>query len=180
MDRKLIDYFPDVLKDVRELKLICDSEQPEFDQVQGELISLLNNQFFETANVDGIKRWEKMLNLTPRATDTLEQRKFRVQTIFTTQLPYTFSKLEEMMDDLCGVNKFFLDLYPDQYRLDVSIKVSIQDKINDVFALAQKISPANLLVNLIVLYATHASLTPFTHAELGTKTHEEIRQGGIE
>ena len=78
MDRNLIDYLPQVLKEVRELKLLLQSEQVEIANLWGSIDNALNDQFVIDATEYGVKRWEKILGIIPKATEPLDARKFRI------------------------------------------------------------------------------------------------------
>lgn len=86
MERKLIDYLPYAMRDFKEYEGIMESEQPEFDQAWNNADDLLNNQFISTAGNVGLSRWEKILEITPKGTDSLEDRRFRILTRINEEL----------------------------------------------------------------------------------------------
>ena len=73
MERKLIDYLPYVIRDYAEFQGIMGSEQPEIEKAWNTTDDLLNNQFIPTAGNMGLSRWEKILGITPKGTDSLEE-----------------------------------------------------------------------------------------------------------
>ena len=105
MERKLIDYLPYAVRDFKEYEGIMESEQPEFDQAWGNADDLLNNQFISTAGNVGLSRWEKILEITPKGTDSLEDRRFRILTRINEELPYTLPQLRNILETLCGPGK---------------------------------------------------------------------------
>ena len=92
MERKLINYLTYVVRDYDAFKGIMESEQPEFERVWNCADDLLDNQFISTAGNIGLARWEKILAINPKETDTLEDRRFRILTRINEELPYTFSQ----------------------------------------------------------------------------------------
>ena len=80
MERKLIDYLPYVIRDYAEFQGIMGSEQPEVEKAWNTTDDLLDNQFIPTAGNMGLSRWEKILGITPKGTDSLEDRRFRILT----------------------------------------------------------------------------------------------------
>ena len=76
MERKLIDYLPYVIRDYAEFQGIMGSEQPEIEKAWNTTDDLLDNQFIPTAGNMGLSRWEKILGITPKGTDSLEDRRF--------------------------------------------------------------------------------------------------------
>ena len=79
--KELIKYIPYMLQDIREYKAILeDGEQEKIDILWQNLEDTLNNQFVESANEAGVRRYEKILNISPKTTATLEERKFTILT----------------------------------------------------------------------------------------------------
>ena len=60
MDRKLIDYLPDILKNVTEFNQMMYAEQPELELFWSKGNSYLNNAFILSQDVDTAARWEKI------------------------------------------------------------------------------------------------------------------------
>ena len=101
--RKLIDYLPEFLKTVREYRaILTDAVEPEVVGLFQAIENALNNQFIQTAGEYGVSRWEKMLKITPKITQTLDERKFTILTLMNEQLPYTLTSLNKRLENLCG------------------------------------------------------------------------------
>ena len=102
MERKLIDYLPYVIRDYAEFQGIMGSEQPEIEKAWNTTDDLLDNQFIPTAGNMGLSRREKILGITPKGTDSLEDRRFRILTRINEELPYTLPQLRNILETLCG------------------------------------------------------------------------------
>ena len=74
----LIEYLPPIVSKIREIKEICAAEQPEFDLLEKQVDQILANMFILLADKEGIERFEQELNITPKASDTLEDRRLNV------------------------------------------------------------------------------------------------------
>ena len=70
----LKEYLPDVLKDVQEMRAIMEAETPEVQAIWDACENCMNDQFISEATENGVARREKMLGITPFATDTLDDR----------------------------------------------------------------------------------------------------------
>ena len=77
-DRKLIDYLPPFIQQFTEMNMIMSAEQPEVDSLWNSCENILNESFILYASEIGIKRWETIVGVTPKATDTLDERRFRI------------------------------------------------------------------------------------------------------
>lgn len=175
MDRKLINYLPYVVRDYAEFKGISEAKQPEFESAWGSSDDLLNNQFISTAGNLGLSRWEKILGITPKGTDTLEDRRFRILTRLNEELPYTLPQLRNILETLCGSENYSAEVMEGTYQLIVKIGLAAKNNFSDVESLLDRVVPQNLIVTLLQLYNTHAELGRFTHAQLAAYTHDQMR-----
>lgn len=175
MDRHMIDYLPQVLKEVRELKAIVEAEEPEIIDLWTALENVLNDQFIDDATENGVNRLEKILRIIPKATESLDVRKFRILTRFNEQLPYTFRTLQHQLETLCGANGFSLTLNNTDYTLKVRVELGVKGKFNEVDSLLKRTVPANMIIDLSLLYNQHSTLAGFTHSQLSGYTHEQLR-----
>ena len=142
MERKLIDYLPYVIRDYAEFQGIMGSEQPEIERAWDSVDDLFDNQFISTAGNMGLSRWEKILEITPKGTDTLEDRRFRILTRINEELPYTYRWLVNWLQSLCGADNPAPVV--DGYTLWVSLPSGV-DYMNILDELRQRI-PANLAI----------------------------------
>lgn len=175
MERKLIDYLPYVVRDYAEFQGITGAEQPEFENAWAAVDDLLNNQFITTAGNLGLSRWEKILGITPKGTDTLDDRRFRVLTRLNEELPYTLPQLRVILGTLCGAGNYSAEVEEGTYQLVVKIGLAAKNNFSDVASLLDRVVPENMVVTLLQLYNTHGELGRFTHAQLSTFTHDQLR-----
>lgn len=172
MERKIIDYLPDVVRGYDEFAGIAAGQQAEFEKAWDKADSLLADQFILTARESGISRWEKILGIAPKGTDTPDDRRFRVLTRLNEELPYTLPKLREMLKNLCGGN-FTAELT--DYTLSVKLGLAAKSNYSDVVTLLERILPANILAEVSLLYNRYNMLTQYTHEQLHAYTHDELR-----
>ena len=178
MQAKQIDMMskvPDVLKDVREIKALINTENSEMNLLSAALALYLNNTFVDSADEYGIGRWESILNILPKLTDTLDERRFRVLSRINEQLPFTLRSLEQQLSTLCGPEGYTVELFHEQYLLKVRVALTAKSKIEDVRALLNRIVPANMVIDLDLLYNQHSDFDGFTHEELSVYTHQQLR-----
>lgn len=173
MDRKLINYLPYVVRDYAEFQGITGAEQPEFENAWAAVDDLLNNQFIKTAGNLGLSRWEKILGITPKGTDTLDDRRFRALTRLNEELPYTLPQLRVILESLCGAGNYSADVA--DYTLLVKVGVAAKKNFQDVQTLLKRVAPVNLVLVVQQLFNIHQVLGGFTHAQLAWYTHSEVR-----
>lgn len=174
-NRKLIDYLPEYMQEYAEMRQIMLGGQPDVDAFHEGVNRVWNNQFLADADEYGVGRWESILAITPKATDTLDERKFRILAWWTQELPYTLPKLNEMLEALCGAGNYDIVMDNRHYRITIKLGLSNQENYSDVESLLERVLPANLIRTILIMFNTHDTLAAFTHSHLATMTHEQLR-----
>ncbi|HBF0047551.1 TPA: putative phage tail protein, partial [Clostridioides difficile] len=67
MDKEinLINYLPQILQDKEEYIKVFNVGNKEIKILHDKLKDLSNDQFLEDLTISGIKRWEKIMSITP-------------------------------------------------------------------------------------------------------------------
>lgn len=164
------------MKEIREIKLVTTSEQTVFEQVWDNVQNVVDNFFINTVTDAGAKKYENMLSITPLDSDTIEERRFRILSKWNEQLPYTMRTLESNMRQLCGEDGYTIELKNNEYTLKVRIALTSKKSKADVQDLLERIVPANLEIDLSLLYNQYSSLVPFTYEQLNKRTYKQIRE----
>lgn len=172
MDRKLINYLPPVVGNTTEFKALCNAEQPEVETLSDGPNTVLNEFYLEDMTEYGVKRWEKMLGITPFDTDTLADRKFRIKAWLNSDLPYTYKSLLRMLYNLCGPD---YTVILKGFSLTVKLGLGVHRQYNEVVKLLERVVPAAVKITVELLYNTHEILSGKTHGELSAYTHEQLR-----
>ncbi len=171
----IIEYLPDVTKSFKEIKEITTVENIELTILDEQVKELKNNQFFLFCNENGIKRFEELLDIVPKVTDSLEDRKFRVLARYNSTIPYTFENLKKQLVTLCGEDGFSIELFNDEYLLKIRVELVAKVMYSEVEKLLSKVVPANVVVDLDLRYNQYDELKRFTHGELEQFTHWNLR-----
>lgn len=176
IDRRLIDYLPPFMQKYLELRQIMDAEQPEINSLWTAYENALDDQFIMDATEYGVRRWENMLKVTPKDTDSLDERKFNILAKLNQELPYTLTKLKEVLTTLCGADGFSIDLQPEQYHIEVTLALSNNNNYQNVVNVLAKMIPANMTQYVKIMYNGNDVLAQYTHAELAAYMHEQLRK----
>ena len=175
MDRNMIEYLPPMLQTIREFKALIDAEQPEASDLWDALDDVLDDQFINDATANGVSRWEKILTIAPKGGSTLPERKLQILARLNEELPYTFAKLKNQLEALCGVDGYSVVLSNSTYTLTVRVGLTAKDSFDAVDNLLDRVIPANILIDVSLEYNTHQTLSALTHAQLAAYTHDELR-----
>lgn len=152
-----------------------EAEQVAIETAWVSAENVMNDQFITLATENGVKRWESILGVTPKANYTLDERRFQILARLNEQLPYTVDTLKIALASLCGVDGYTLKLDPSKYELVVKLALASESNVEAVSVLLNKMIPANI-VKRVVLFNTHLTLTDFTHEQLAAYTHKELRE----
>lgn len=147
MSFKTEDYLPSRFRTIQEFYDFCMANDPEFDNAQEIREKWLNNRFPDSADVDGIKVWEKILQITPNASDTLADRRFRVISCLQKRTPYTWSQLHRMMAALCGEEGY--ELKKGFFVLMVHVAMESQSQLQSVVQMLRDVIPMHILLEIV-------------------------------
>ena len=171
----ILEYLPDVLKDVREIKAHAAAEKPELERLWAAVDNAYNDQFLYTMTENGIKRWEKMLKISPMGTDSLEDRRFRIINRLNAQLPYTYRMLEHHLIQMCGENGYKMSYDKDTWTLTIRIALTSKKQFNEILDLVNQMIPMNIILDYTLLYNSHEVLGAYTHEQLSNYTYGALR-----
>lgn len=175
MDRLLLNYYPGFLRQYQEYQAVSHAEQPEAEQLWEALAQSLRDQFAADSGEYGISRWEGIMRIIPKGTETLEHRRFRILTRLSEQLPYTIRMLEQQMKALCGQGRYRIWMECEKYLLVVRVSLMARDNLEEVADLLTRIVPANMIIDLSLEYNEHQLLNGYTHKQLSNNTHNRLR-----
>ncbi len=173
MDRSMLAYLPPALRGYREFQAIAAGQQALFSALWQEADQALDNQFLDTAGLWGVARWEELLGIQPKGTETLEERRFRVKARVSEQLPFTLAVLRRQLESLCGPGAAQAELQG--YTLRVRLALSAGSRLQEAAALLERTAPAHLVIDLDLKRNPHRLLAGLTHGELAAYTQENLR-----
>ena len=175
MDRKLIDYLPVFIQEYAEIKAIIDAEQVDVMKAWIDAENVMSDQFVREATENGVKRWESILKITPKATYTLDERKFNILARLNEQLPFTIKSLKKALESMCGEDGYTLKLDHNNYVLAIKLSLLNENNIEAIKQLLKRMVPANIITS-VSLFNTHSMVGGFTHEQLAQFTHKQVRE----
>lgn len=163
-------YLPDHLRNVRELRAIADTETPEFSKLTAAQRQMLNDQFVSTASESALRRYEQMLGIPRTASDSMNDRRFKILSKLNNQLPYSMGWLGKKLDTLFGTGNYQIIRDASVHKLAVEADVQFESVVVALYDDLRQSIPANLILETYV-----ASSHPFAeyHA-CWMQTHDEI------
>lgn len=148
----LLSYLPLFVQDYREIQAIANAENPEFNFLFQELEKTKNNQFIPTCDEIGISRFERLLNIMPDESDSLEERIKKVLIIWNDSIIYTYKGLIKILNDWLGKNNYSCELKYNEYTfvLELNIQNIININESELYTVLRRIIPANIMLDLVL------------------------------
>ena len=138
--------------------------------------SVFLDQFIESLTDNGCKRWEKILDIKPRDTDTLQVRRFRIKARINEDLPYTWRALERVLDTMCGKGAYAMTLYNEEYRLVILLELTVKKLFDEVEQSVKRMIPANLILDVRLRYNTWGQVKVLTWGDLKNRTWKDVKE----
>lgn len=179
MDMNTIHWFPTHISEMAEFREIAKAYDYLLQQAFDSLQKVLNNEFLETLDEDGCEMQERILGITVNVMDTIEERRRRIRGYYASDLPYTENKVKQVLTAMCGQDGFEMIVNSAIYQVDIQIRLNSMNLVNNVREITRKMIPANMVVNVNIIYNIHQSFISFSHANLTKYTHRQIREDKI-
>ena len=145
---ELLSYLPPVIQELEEFKQIMNTESEEFNILVKEYQNLLNDQFVHEATENGLSRWEKILGINPKPTDTLESRRWEILNRLNIKIPYTWTMLKNKLYALYG-DSYTIKLISDTYTIQIRVPQELSDtEIRSTYTMLEVIVPANMIIDI--------------------------------
>ncbi|WP_455715449.1 putative phage tail protein [Anaerosporobacter sp.] len=172
----LLSYQSKIIQEIREFKVLSEVESPQHEFVWQAVEDAINDQFANTLTDNGCKRWESIMDIHKLDTDDLDFRRFRILSKLNERLPYSYRMLELQLKTLCGDDGYTMVLKNNEYTLKVRIALASKNKYSDVETTMRKYVPANIIIDVSLMYNRHETVASFTHEQLVKYTHLQLRE----
>ncbi|AZK48784.1 putative phage tail protein [Paenibacillus lentus] len=171
----ILSYLPPVLHEIKELVEIANIENHTLSELWNKVDDVLNNQFISSINTDGAERYEKMLNISAPATDTLETRRFRILTKNQEQAPYTYKVTKQLLNSLLGEGHYEMTRNVAEKSLTVKVELTVKGQFEAVKVMLERITPQNMILTVELRCNQNSLLKQYRHSQLAAYTHQQLR-----
>ena len=140
-------HLPPFLKNFREMCGLIDGENPEFNLIAQDVDSMLDEFFIQTATDTGLKRYEKILGISPTTGDSLESRRSAIMTRWHDVTPYTMTALKNRIVAIQGNDDVEIIYSPNRpYEIEIITRLENPGQVNDLAYIIRTMMPCNLIV----------------------------------
>ena len=170
-----IKYLPELLQPIQDFQGLNDAYKAELKDLYEACAALFDDQFISTASETILAKWENHLGILPNATDTLDERSFRILAKLNDTPPYTERYLKNKLVELCSDGEFELEIDIPNYTVSVGVTVNSLANTDTIYAWLRELLPANLLLSVYQVLTRHYELVGLTHNDLSHYTHNQIK-----
>lgn len=129
---------------------LVKTENPEFTLAAQEADSMVNELFIQTATDMGLKRFEKILGISPGKGDSLESRRSAIMTRWNDITPYTMTALKNKIIAIQGNEEVEIILSTNRpYEIEIITNLEFPGQVNDLAYLIQTMIPCNLVIHSV-------------------------------
>lgn len=175
MARDLTKYVLDKFKDDKQFAVVVGMETPEIEDLWDGCDNIRNDLFIESLATAGASRTEGIMGLKVKATDSLEVRRFRIAAKNNEQLPYSFNIIDQQLATLCGDDGYSFTVDYAAREITARVALTAKGMYDEIENLLLRIRPANMVVDLSLLYNRWYILSTKRWSELSTKTWYQVR-----
>ncbi len=131
MQELILNHYPPVIKQMKEIQQIAKAEGIEFSKLYASMDKVTRNMFIYTADESGVARFERMLGITPKAAQSLDDRK--VYLIFMmNRKKMGMSELTAMLSGYCSGIKLGSDIANMEMMVEMGAGTISIDTISDI------------------------------------------------
>lgn len=166
----ILKHYPKVVRQIREIQQIAKAEDIEFDKLKTDTTQTIENMFVHTANEKGVQVFEKILNITPLKTQTLDERKLNILSKIN-QGKVSIDQLESMISEYSSGARIIGN--QKEFQIEIVTQTDDVDK-NALYDIVDEILPLNIWFEISREISIRQKIT----AELMTTVYVNIGEEG--
>jgi hypothetical protein len=165
----------EAVKGIPDLDQFNESVDKQIEKINTEITRLDEDNYFDNTSENRVIRWEKILSLTQRARDTLDERRFAVHSKVIDKLPYTFRIIGKELNALAPGADFTREMSENGMTATVRLPLTSASKISDVDSLLDRKLPLDVIYTIIIMYHTWDEYAGDTWADMSELTWGEVK-----
>ena len=165
--------LPSALVGIPDLEQLYDSADSQIEKLNEEIEQMDEDVYFDNMSEQRVKRWETMLSITPKDSDTLDERRFAVQSRVVDKLPYSYRII---LSDLHALDPYAtMEIDWETLKVSVGVALISQSMAGDIQTLLEKKLPLNMLYEIFIIWNRWQSIKNKTWGQIKTKTWYDIK-----
>ena len=130
---KVSNYLPKFYKNNVEMYNIISSEETELENnLKQDIKNAFDNTFAKISNLDGIKRYEDLLDIQSTSTD-IEYRRANILSKLGTSGNLTYKWLDNNLKNLVGEGNYQIVLENNIYKISINVSSVFEDTASKLY-----------------------------------------------
>lgn len=172
---KIKRYIPKVLQDNDTMDSIYLTQEDEIELLHKSSMDIFNNNFVQTSNLKGVRKYEEILKIKSDVDFDLEYRKQKILDKLTYKPPFTRQRLQSILERIWGVGNFLFEISPDKFQVIIDINTNNPKYYTSYGTIIRNVIPANMHLILSLQYTYLYLQRNYTYSKLEqSMTYEEL------
>lgn len=169
-----IEYIPEVLQEQREFIAMGSAVDMQLAILQNRYEQVLKNRYIDTADAATVKRLQTIFGMEYNPDMRLDEQRRQLKARKQMRFVINLQRIRAMLAEITGNDATLLMDY-DALLMTVRVALPSKHNFRTVEELLADTVPANVALNVYLLYNQHDFIKHFTHARLSELTHRQIR-----
>lgn len=140
MQTLILNHYPPVIKQIKEMQQIAKAEDIEFSKLNISINEVIRNMFVFTADETGVMRFEKLLGIKPKAAQSLDDRKIYILSMMNRR-KMSLSELMAMLSNYSEGITLLNDIANMEMIVEINTDAGSLDMLNSII---DEILPLNI------------------------------------
>lgn len=162
----LREYLPEFISCTKEFTELFKVEQPQVDELFKQINNRLTDMFVLNSSEYATERYENIVGIIPKLSDSLKKRQLDVLAIYNEVPPFTYERLIEMLNAIIGDDGYKISLDIPKFFLKIKLRRDNLQFINQVNDMLERIVPVNIILDYSVDYNTWEDISYFNWKDL--------------
>lgn len=162
-------HLPQYYKDVREIDILSEAIMYVLLNMHNEFRQILANNFIQTANEQGIARFERILDITSDPSLDLETRRQKVLSTMSASTVFTLRVLKMKLKEMCDNGEYMLNLDYNKFHADINVRISKKGMLEVLYDLLYAMTPAHSTFTIKNKLPVDSTMTRFTGGVISIK-----------
>ena len=167
-------FSPEIMKPNDTMQSLYGCQKEEMQNLHYSIKNTINNNFISEINLDGIIKWEKLLDLEVNAELDLNTRKELILVKRRFRPPFTRQNLQKILESVWGDGNYTFEIYPNEFQIIIDIHTNYPEVYLKFQDYIRSLIPANIYVIFSVQYTYLYLNHTYTYNDLSTLTYREL------
>ena len=146
MQTLILNHYPQVIKQIKEMQQIAKAEDIEFRKLDRSIDGVIQNMFVHTSNESGVRRFEKLVGIKPKIGQDLETRKMHI-IFMLNRRKMSLTELMAMISDYTDDAKLVKDTNEMEMAMEIGVGMIGTDVLKYIL---DEILPLNIYFRFVI------------------------------